>query len=194
MSQSPRRVLFTSPGPKAKKQKTNAPTGMQVHKAIMRQTETKHHTQTVTSPGAATNWAESVVSSLGSGSAGNQRVGNKIKITSIDVSILSTYSKSIRCRLVMDRGTGSSNIAALPNILSHYDPTQYWTIKDFFIQPNFEAGSVGTVYSHKFGLGKNLSFSGGTVLSDNIYVVFFAPENIGIGIVNAQVQVNFKDL
>lgn len=180
--------------------------GATVSQIMMRNQETKRFRSSYTNDSGTAGYKVSVVKDLSTGSGGTNRVGNKIKVLSIDYCVFSAavVTTTYRIRLCVYRGSGEPTIPSL--FTDFLDENENWVLQDNVVSlkgsTNASADVTKMKFSYKFPSGLNLTYSGSTPLQKNVFVVITKQEgnnvigvlNIPLNEIQLSTQISFKEI
>lgn len=179
--------------PSGKRRKTTG--GQTLHKAILKNQELKRFITDVTT-GPADVLVHSLVATMASGAGGNQRIGNKVKILSVDYCVTNANNGLTRVRLVMGRGQTPPSAPTPANFTRYLDENAYWVLRDETFVASTEGGNdkACLISTHKFPSGLNLQFDATAVLQKNLYLVITSKDGSLANDIKASTQVNYKEI
>lgn len=182
--------------PSAKRRKM-APTpqtaSMKMHRSMLKKSETKFFVKDTTwNNNGNVTLPLDIISPLTVGNNNETRVGNKIKVTKIEVRVKSDSNAPLRVQLAK-----CNNVLTLPGAYS--DPTKafvdtldhnlYWTMTDV-TATNGTSGQVIT-FTKNFSLGTNITFND-TQSIENLLFLYITKAAIGDQVI-LQTKVHFKE-
>jgi len=160
-----------SPARKRVKMTTPQSASMKMHRSMLKKSETKFHKLSGKYSAATRFKAFDIISALESGNNNVSRIGNKIKVTKIEVRAYSDGTTPVRIQLGK-----CNNILTLPTEHASEDKqyvetlnhNNYWTITD---HTEFRGTTNQFIsFTKNFSLGTNITFDNTTSIENLLFI------------------------